>query len=107
MNGRITIEGRDGAFGAYIARPNFPWIKEQNTPYEDRDSHGNRYGRREGPYAGGGGDANQFVGNDYFGTDLPYMKRNTTMKFQLRVIDICNGHVTIYVSQPIMVKFSR
>jgi RHS repeat-associated protein len=79
---------------------------ELNTPYEDRDKNGKRYGRRTGSYAPPRNTAcNQYFGIGYSGCDTPVQYVHTTVKFQLKVVDVCNGGRVVFMSKPITEKF--
>ena len=79
--------------------------------YEDRTEKDRRYGHRTGPYAYPNPTMNSYHGNGYDGADIPGegygggAAAGFTLSFRLRVVDVCNGGMTIYTSKTLQVPF--
>ncbi len=91
--------------GGGVPHQGFPPTDQPYQWYEDRDQNDKRYGRRTGPHSDlQPGDS--YDGDNYSGGDRPQgFPPGVTLRFRLIVVDVCNGHKTIYTSKTINVNF--
>jgi RHS repeat-associated protein len=87
---------------------------QPNHQVEDRSPSGKRYGRRTGPHSGLAGPSNPgsqvfidwYTPDGYIGRDAPGGGQpGDIWKFQLKVVDVCNGGKILFTSDEISIKF--